>query len=151
MTRFGSARTERNAIRKWFAQHPKTFCPVVGQMVCKARGCDRPDLRADPRCNIELKDAQLKQRDGALGASRNDGRGWLFDLRESPDGRYYILNFGYDRNLLEDLKAVVPASARRFDPETREWWVLKAHGAVLVSLFANFGAFLAALAQKRSG
>ena len=147
MPRSGSFRGERDAIRKWYAQHPKTYCPVIGQMVCKQGGCERADLRADPRCNVELKDAQAKQR----ASAPDDGRGWLFDLRESPDRRYYILNFGYNRGLLDDFKAIVPASGRRFDPETREWWVLKAHGASLVSLFANFGAFLAALARQQSG
>ena len=48
-------RTAKSAIRKWFNEHPKTFCPVVGQCVCKHGGCDRADLRADARCNIALK------------------------------------------------------------------------------------------------
>ena len=144
MSRSGGFCTERNAIRKWFAQHPKTYCPVIGQAVCKSAGCERADLRADPRCNIELKQAQAQQR----ATMPDDGRGWLFDLRMSPDGRYYILNFGYNRTLLDDLKAIIPANARRFDEETREWWVLKSHGAALVGLFANFGAFLAAITRQ---
>jgi hypothetical protein len=133
-------RTARSAIRDWYASHPKTFCPVVGQCICPAKGCENPAIRNDPRCNLELKQAQAAERP----AESEDGRAWLYDLRESPDGRRWILNFGYNRAILDDLRQLVPASGRRFEPETREWWVGKEHANALRSLFANFDRFAAA-------
>lgn len=74
-------------------------------------------------------------------------RGWIYDLRESPDGRRWILNFGYNRALLDDFRQLIPASARRFDPETREWAVAKEYATVLRTLFLNFDQFVAARYQ----
>ena len=136
-------RTARQAIRSWYATHPKTFCPVVGQCICPARGCENPAIRNDPRCNIELKMAQAAERP----AENDDLRGWIYDLRESSDRRRWILNFGYDRALLDDYRQMVPASARQFDPETREWAVAKEYASVLRTLFRNFDRFLAARYQ----
>ncbi|MGH2460391.1 MAG: hypothetical protein ACRDIY_16175 [Chloroflexota bacterium] len=133
-------RTARQAIRSWYASHPKTFCPVVGQCICPARGCDNPAIRADPRCNLDLKQAQA----AARPAESDELRGWIYDLRDSPDGRRYLLNFGYNRALLDDFRQLIPAAARRFDPETREWAVDKIYANVLRSLFQNFDRFLVA-------
>ena len=133
-------RTARQAIRDWYTNHPKTFCPVVGQCICPATGCDNPAIRQDPGCNLELKQAQA-----ALRPTESDElRGWLYDLRESGDRRRWLLNFGYNRVLLDELRQLVPASARRFDPETHEWAVAKEYAAVLRSLFANFDQFASA-------
>lgn len=68
-------------------------------------------------------------------------RGWIYDLRESSDGRRWILNFGYNRALLDDFRHMIPASARRYDAETREWAVAKEYGSVLRTLFLNFDRF----------
>jgi len=133
-------RTARQAIRSWYATHPKTFCPVVGQSICPSRGCENPTIREDPRCNIELKQSQA-----ALKPAESDElRGWIYDLRDSSDGRRYLLNFGYNRALLDDFRRMIPATARRFDPETREWAVDKTYASVLRSLFQNFDRFLVA-------
>lgn len=126
--------TARQHIRAWYSTHPKTFCPVVGQAICPFRGCDNPAIRSDERCNIELKTAQANERP----AEMDELRGWIYDLRDSPDGRRWIVNFGYNRALLDDLRQMIPASARRFDPETREWWIAKEYASVLRTLFANF-------------
>jgi hypothetical protein len=130
-------RTARQNIRAWYATHPKTYCPVVGQAICPFRGCENPAIRDDPRCNIELKMAQAGERP----AKMDELQGWIYDLRDSPDGRCWILNFGYNRALLDDFRQMIPASARRFDPETREWWVAKEYASVLRILFANFDRF----------
>src|SRR6266702_4635982 len=127
-------RTARQAIKAWYATHPKTFCPVVGQCICPAKGCENPAIRNDPRCNIELKQAQAAERP----AEMDELRGWIYDLRESPDHRRWIVNFGYNRVLLDDFRQMIPASARRFDPETREWWVAKEYEGALRTLFVNF-------------
>lgn len=136
-------RSARQAIRSWYATHPKTYCPVIGQGICPHRGCDNPALRSDPRCNIDLKLAQAAERP----AEPDELQGWIYDLRETPDGRRWILNFGYHRALLDDFRQMIPASARRFDPETREWSVAKEYSAVLRSLFLNFDRFGAARYQ----
>lgn len=133
-------RTARQAIRSWYATHPKTFCPVVGQCICPARGCENPVIREDPHCNIELKQAQAAEKP----SQSEELRGWIYDLRDSPDGRRYILNFGYNRALLDDFRQMIPATARRFDPETREWVVDKTYANVLRTLFQNFDRFLVA-------
>jgi hypothetical protein len=137
-------RTARQAIRAWYATHPKTFCPVIGQAICPAKGCDNPAIRADPRCNIDLKQAQAEKRP----AEMDELRGWIYDLRESSDGRHWIVNFGYNRALLDDFRQLIPASGRRFDPETREWWVAKVHAPVLRTLFSNFDQFAGARYQS---
>jgi hypothetical protein len=134
------ARTARQGIRAWYSTHPKTYCPVVGQVICPFRGCENPAIRSDARCNIDLKVAQAEERP----AEMDELRGWIYDLRDSPDGRRWILNFGYNRALLDDFRQLIPASARRFDPETREWWVAKEYGRVLRTLFANFDRFTSA-------
>jgi len=136
-------RTARQAIRAWYSTHPKTFCPVVGQCLCPARGCENPAIRDDPRCNIDLKIAQAAEKP----AEREELRGWVYDLRESSDGRRWILNFGFNRALLDDFRQMIPASARHFDPETREWAVAKEYANVLRTLFVNFDSFLIARYQ----
>jgi len=132
--------TARQAIRAWYATHPKTYCPVVGQCICPSRGCQNPAIRQDPRCNIDLKMAQAAERPESL----EELRGWIYDLRETPDGRRWILNFGYNRALLDDFRRLIPANARRYDPETREWAVAKEYSNVLRALFINFDRFVAA-------
>jgi hypothetical protein len=136
-------RTARQAIRSWYATHPKTYCPVVGQCICPARGCENPTIRNDPRCNIDVKMAQAAERP----AESDDLRGWIYDLRETSDGRRWILNFGYNRAILDDFRQMIPASARHFDPETREWAVAKEYANVLRTLFLNFDRFLLARRQ----
>lgn len=136
-------RTARQAIRAWYATHPKTFCPVVGQVICPARGCDNPNIRSDPRCNIELKLAQAAEKPEQI----DELRGWIYDVRESSDRRHWILNFGYNRALLDDFRQMIPASARRFDAETREWWVAKTYAPALRTLFVNFDRFTSARHQ----
>jgi hypothetical protein len=133
-------RTARQAIRAWYATHPKTFCPVIGQCICPAKGCENPEIRNDPRCNIDLKSEQA----AARPAEMDELRGWIYDLRETPDGRRWRLNFGYNRALLDDFRQMIPASGRQFDSETREWVVAKEHAPVLRTLFANFDRFVAA-------
>ncbi len=132
-------RTARQAIREWYSTHPKTYCPVVGQPICPFRGCENPAIRGDPRCNIELKAAQAARRPAEI----DELRGWLYDLRESSDGRQWILNFGYHRALLDDFRQMIPARARRYDAETREWAVSKEYSSVLRTLFLNFDQFRA--------
>ena len=134
------ARTARQAIRSWYSTHPKTYCPVIGQCICPARGCDNPAIRGDSRCNIDLKQAQAAEKP----VESDELRGWIYDLRDSSDGRRYLLNFGYNRALLDDFRQMIPANARRFDPETREWAVDKAYSNVLRTLFQNFDRFLVA-------
>ncbi len=112
----------------------------MGQVICPARGCENPAIRNDPRCNIDLKVAQAAERPAEL----DELRGWIYDLRESSDSRRWILNFGYNRALLDDFRQMIPASARRFDPETREWLVDKTYQSVLRTLFVNFDRFFAA-------
>ena len=136
-------RSARQAIRAWYATHPKTFCPVVGQAICPGRGCANPAIRNDARCNIDLKQAQAAERPTEPD-ELDELRGWIYDLRESSDGRQWILNFGYNRALLDDFRQLIPTSARRFDPETREWSVAKEHAMVLRTLFVNFDRFASA-------
>jgi hypothetical protein len=137
-------RTARSAIRNWFKEHPKTFCPVVGQAVCKHGGCDRADLRADARCNIALK-TRMYERAAAAG----DERPWLADLRESPDRRRYLLNFPFDPLTLQDFKSVIPAADRTYDAATREWAVDKRHYGILNAIFANFAEWDLELGRQR--
>ena len=113
-------RTARQAIKTWYSTHPKTMCPVIGQSICPLKGCENPVIRADPRCNIDLKQAQAEARPGET-EGLDELRGWIYDLRDSPDSRRWILNFGYNRALLDDFRQLIPASGRRFDPETRAW------------------------------
>lgn len=136
-------RTARQAIKTWYATHPKTYCPVIGQSICPAQGCANPAIRNDPRCNIDLKREQAAARPTAE-ADLDTLRGWIYDLRESGDGRRWIINFGYNRALLDDFRQLIPASGRRFDPETREWWVAKEYDGVLRTLFVNYDRFISA-------
>lgn len=136
-------RNARQAIKAWYATHPKTFCPVVGQCLCPLKGCENPAIREDPRCNLDLKQEQAAARP-AETAELDTLRGWIYDLRESKDGRRWILNFGYNRALLDDFRQLIPPSARRFDAETREWWVAKEYDAALRALFANYDRFASA-------
>jgi len=136
-------RTARQAIKAWYATHPKTFCPVVEQAICPLKGCENPTMRNDPRCNIDLKQEQAAARP-AETAELDTLRGWIYDLRSSTDGRRWIINFGYNRALLDDFRDLIPASARRFDPETREWSVAKEYDAVLRTLFVNYDRFVSA-------
>jgi hypothetical protein len=137
-------RTAKQAIRAWYKQHPKTYCPVVGQSVCRHLGCDNAQLRADPRCNIELKTA-MAERAGAA----NDPRPWLADLRLSPDHRRYVLNFPYDRLTLQDFKSVIPEADRAYDATTREWSVDRRHWGALNALFSNFADWDLELGRRR--
>ena len=137
-------RTAKSAIRKWFKEHPKTFCPVVGQGVCKHGGCDRADLRADARCNIALKTLMYER-----AAAANDERPWLADVRESADRRRYVLNFPFDRLTLQDFKSVIPAPDRTWDAANREWSVDKRHYGILNALFANFAEWDLELGRQR--
>jgi hypothetical protein len=136
-------RNARQAIKAWYATHPKTFCPVVGECICPLKGCENPAIRNDPRCNIDLKQEQAAARP-AETAELDTIRGWIYDIRESRDGWRWILNFGYNRALLDEFRQLIPASGRRFDPETREWWVDKKYDAVLRTLFVNYDRFLSA-------
>jgi hypothetical protein len=136
--------TAKQAIRKWFKEHPKTFCPVVGQGVCKHNGCDRADLRADARCNIALKMTMAER-----AAKLVDDRPWLADMRESVDRRRYVLNFPFDRLLLQDFKSVIPATDRTYDAATREWSVDKRHYGMLNALFSNFADWDLELGKQR--
>ena len=137
------ARTACQAIKAWYATHPKTFCPVVGECICPLKGCENPAIRNDPRCNIDLKQEQAAARPVET-AELDTIRGWIYDIRESKDGWSWILNFGYNRALLDEFRQLIPASGRRFDPETREWWVDKKYDSVLRTLFVNFDRFLSA-------
>lgn len=125
--------TARQAIKKWFREHPKTFCPVLGQPICRYNGCGNATLRSDPRCNITLKSAMAERARAA-----NDARPWLADVRISADGRRYILNFSFDRLTLQDFRNVIPASDRAYDEENYEWNVERRHWGALNSIFANF-------------
>lgn len=137
-------RTARQAIKKWFKDHPKTFCPVVGQTVCKHGGCDNATLRADARCNIDLKMRMLER------AQRlDDSRPWLADVRRSPDGRRYVLNFPFDRLTLQDFKSIIPPSDRSYDAGTREWTVDRRHWGVLNAIFSNFADWDLELGRQR--
>lgn len=133
-------RTARQAIRAWYATHPKTFCPVIGQCICPAKGCENSAIREDPRCNLALKQEQAAKRPAEVDELRD----WIYDLRESPDRRFWILNFGYNKALLDDFRQLIPAASRRFEAETREWWVAKEYAPVLRTLFLNFDDFLSA-------
>ena len=137
-------RTAKSAIRKWFKEHPKTFCPVVGQAVCKHGGCDRADLRADARCNIALKTLMYER-----AAASDDARPWLADLRETADRRRYVLHFPFDRLTLQDFKSVIPDSDRSYDASTREWTVDKRHYGMLNALFSNFAEWDLELGRQR--
>jgi hypothetical protein len=139
-------RTAKQAIRAWYKQHPKTHCPVVGQPVCRSGGCDNAQLRADPRCNIELKSRMAER---ARAAAAADPRPWLADLRLSADGRRYRLNFAFDRLTLQDFKGVIPEADRAYDPEGREWSVERRHWAALNALFSNFAEWDLELGRRR--
>ena len=137
-------RTAKQAIRKWFKEHPKTYCPVLGQGVCKHGGCDRADLRADPRCNIALKTTMYER-----AVKLDDDRPWLADVRESADRRRYVLNFPFDRLTLQDLKSVIPETDRSYDGATREWSVDKRHYGILNAMFSNFADWDLELGRQR--
>jgi hypothetical protein len=138
-------RTARQAIRAWYATHPKTFCPVIGQAICPAQGCENPAIRQDPRCDLALKQAQAAERPAEI----DEVRGWIYNLRESPDGRHWLLTFGYHKALLDDFRQLIPARGRRWDPERREWAVAREYHQVLRTLFVNFDRFVSARHQWR--
>ena len=126
--------TAKQAIRKWFKEHPKTFCPVVGQGVCRHNGCENAQLRADARCNIALKTRMAEHAHNLP----DDGRPWLADVRMTADRRRYVLNFPFDRMFLQDFKSVIPPTDRTYDGATREWTVDRRHYGMLNTLFSNF-------------
>jgi hypothetical protein len=126
----------RGAILRWFSSHPKTFCPVVGQAICPHNGCENPRLRSDARCNIGFKQAMH-----ARAKEARDFRPIIFDLRETPDRQRFIINFGYDKSTILDLKSAIPAGERGYLPASREWWVLRRHYGLLSAMFANFAEF----------
>jgi hypothetical protein len=140
-------RTAKGAIRAWYKQHPKTYCPVVGQGICRHGGCDNPQLRADHRCNIALK-SEMAER--ARAASAADPRPWLADLRLSADRRRYVLNFPFDRLTLADFKSVIPEADRAYDATNREWSVERRHWGALNALFANFAAWDLEIGRRRA-
>ena len=102
--------TAKQAIQAWYKQHPKTHCPVVGESICRHGGCDNARLRADHRCNIELKTGMAERARAAA-----DPRPWLADLRLSADNRRYVLNFPFDRLTIADFKSVIPDADRAYD------------------------------------
>ena len=139
------AKTAKQAIRRWFKEHPKTFCPVVGQGVCRHGGCDNAELRADARCNIDLKTRMYEH----AHALPDDGRPWLADVRMTADRRRYVLNFPFDRLFLQDFKSVIPVTDRMYEAATREWSVDRRHWGILNSLFSNFADWDAELSRQR--
>jgi hypothetical protein len=139
-------RTAKQAINAWYKQHPKTYCPVVGESICRHGGCDNARLRADHACNIELKTSMAERASAAA-----DPRPWLADLRLSPDNRRYVLNFPFDRLTLQDFKSVIPDADRAYDPTNREWSVERRHWGALNALFSNFAAWDLEVGRRRLG
>ncbi|MBM4418595.1 MAG: hypothetical protein FJ033_09835 [Chloroflexi bacterium] len=137
-------RTARQAIKRWFRDHPKTLCPVVEQPVCRHNGCDNQTLRSDVRCNIALK-----MRMAEAARATDDDRPWIADLRITPDGRRFLLNFAFDRAFLQDFRSVIPASDRAYDAARREWSVERRHFGALDALFSNFAAWDCAYGRTR--
>jgi hypothetical protein len=126
--------TAKQAIRRWFKSHPKTFCPVVGQAVCRHGGCDNAQLRADARCNIDVKSRMFEQ----AQVLPDDDRPWLADVRLTADSRRYVLNFPFDRLALQDFRSIIPETDRSYDAANREWTVDRRHWGLLNAIFANF-------------
>lgn len=137
--------TAKQAIQAWYKQHPKTHCPVVGESICRHGGCDNARLRADHRCNIDLKTGMAERARAAA-----DPRPWLADLRLSADNRRYVLNFPFDRLTIADLKSVIPDADRAYDAASREWSVERRHWGALNALFSNFAEWDLEIGRRRS-
>ena len=101
-------------------------------------------MRADARCNIALKTRMWEKAQAA-----RDPRPWLADLRLSADRRRYILNFPFDRMLLQDFRSVIPTSDRSYDEERRELSVERRQWSALNALFSNFAEWDLAIGQVR--
>lgn len=57
----------------------------------------------------------------------------------STDGRpSYFLEFDYDIDLIEKLKATIPPGLREWDPEKKRWWVSELAEKPINDLFPGF-------------
>lgn len=54
----------------------------------------------------------------------------------------YLIAFDYDMELVEELKAAIPHTARAWMPENKEWFVKQEYVVVLRRLFVNADEFL---------
>jgi len=52
----------------------------------------------------------------------------------------WLLQFQYDKNVVEALKAAVPHTEREWRPEALTWWVSEEHADAMKQLFTNFEA-----------
>ena len=50
----------------------------------------------------------------------------------------FWLGFSYKPNLVEAFKVAIPHTARRWNKETKLWWVSADYDATLVWFFSNF-------------
>ena len=57
--------------------------------------------------------------------------------------------FPYDADLVETLKALIPSSARRWDPTEKSWWVLEAFRFQLQELLQDYGLDVALRTNRR--
>lgn len=66
-------------------------------------------------------------------------RGFQWQKGGSRDGRPgYLISFEYDADLVQRLKATVPASLREWRPEEKRWWVSELCQKPLNDLFPGF-------------
>jgi hypothetical protein len=75
----------------------------------------------------------------------NSRQAWLLEDLRPPtkcsidfDGSNLILETPYDRGLVAQLKALIPYSDRRWDPDQKAWLVRPSHGPTLQSLCNQF-------------
>jgi len=52
----------------------------------------------------------------------------------------YMIAFNYNEQAVEDLKRLVPHTARRYYPASQQWWVSVEYEGVLNEIFCNFDA-----------
>lgn len=52
----------------------------------------------------------------------------------------WLIQFAYDKETVEQLKARVPHTDREWRPETAEWWVSEKYQDVLQEVFPGFHA-----------
>ena len=60
-------------------------------------------------------------------------RGGSVDMRPG-----YYVQFRYNKQVVDNLKAIIPSEDREWRPEQKIWWVADGYEEKLMKLFANF-------------
>jgi len=54
----------------------------------------------------------------------------------------FWLGFHYDKDVVEELKKKIPHTERRWNEETKLWWVSEKYDELLQGMFSNFYALI---------